>query len=178
MAMMMALAAEPKPDDAFFVVVSVVMGSAFLVTALLGLLFMTMVVAPNLTQRFSTTLRERNVTSFFTGIPVFLGLGSLTAMGGSITPALGAVVGLGFTITLLVGIAAAAEDIGRRLFWTCGKEGSRASHLAAGWLIVATGALFPIIGWFLILPWVVSSGLGSIVLGTFRHGPAEVEFKD
>ena len=172
MAIMMAAAAGPKHDEVFFVVVSTVMASGFLVVALLGMLFMTMVVAPGLTQRFSTTLRERNAKSFFMGIPVILGLGTLTALGAAVNPGLGAVALMGSVVTLLVGLAAAAEDVGRRLYWTCGKEGSRASHLAAGWLIVATGMLFPIVGWFLILPWVVSSGLGSIVLGTLRPVPA------
>lgn len=177
MAIMMALAEGPEHSQVFFGVVSIVMGSAFLVTALLGMLFMTVVVAPNLTQRFSTTLRERNIVSAAVGLPVFIGFSVLTALGGALTPALGAVVGLAFVITILVGLAAAAEDIGRRLYWACGREGTRASHLAAGWLIVATGALFPVIGWFLILPWVTLSGLGSIVVGTFRRSAPDVSFK-
>jgi hypothetical protein len=70
---------------------------------------------------------------------------------------------------------AAAEDIGRRLFWACGKEGSRASHLASGWLVFAFGACFPVLGWFVILPYVSLSGLGSVVMGMLpSRKPASV----
>src|SRR6516162_2353089 len=65
-----------SPDDAqkaFFAVGF--LSSAFAVGAaaivsLLGILYMTMVVAPNATQRFSGALREHNLKSFLAGIGV------------------------------------------------------------------------------------------------------------
>src|SRR6516162_9627537 len=122
-----------SPDDAqkaFFAVGF--LSSAFAVgtagiVSLLGILYMTMVVAPNATQRFSGALREHNLKSFLAGIGVTGGF--LLLLGAALIPA----------------FAATSEDIGRRLFWACGKEGSRASHLAAGWLVFAFGSLFPVL---------------------------------
>src|SRR5437773_10370770 len=38
------------------------------VVSLLGIYFMTMVIAPNATQKFSGALREHNIKSFFAGL--------------------------------------------------------------------------------------------------------------
>src|SRR5437868_9432365 len=58
---------------------SYVVGFAGIVS-LLGILFMTMVVAPNATQRLSGALRDRNILSFFAGIPVAGVFGLITAL--------------------------------------------------------------------------------------------------
>lgn len=147
------------------------------IVSLLGILYMTMVVAPNATQRISGALRERNIASLFAGIPV-LGLFGLTTAIVHKSPALVAVNGLIFGVVLILAFAAAAEDIGRRLYWACGKEGSRASHLAAGWLVFAFGASFPVLGWFVILPYVSLSGLGSVVVGMLPGRKSAAEMKD
>lgn len=135
-----------------------------LIVSLLGILFMTLVVAPNVTQRLSGALREHNIRSFFFGIPV---LGAFAAVGaiGTKVHILGAATLVAFGVTLVLAYAAAAEDIGRRLYWACGKEGSRASHLATGWLVFAFGCFFPVIGQLVILPYVSLSALGSLVVG-------------
>ena len=83
-----------------------------------------------------------------------------------------------FGVVLILAFAAAAEDIGRRLFWACGKEGSRASHLASGWLVFAFGACFPVLGWFVILPYVSLSALGSVVMGMLPSRKPASELKD
>ena len=140
------------------------------IVSLLGILFMAVVVAPNATQRFSGALRERNLVSLLSGIPVL----GLFAVGGAIThraQGLAMVTILIFAVCMILAFAAAAEDVGRRLFWACGREGSRATHLASGWLVLAFGSLFPVIGWFLILPYAILSGLGSLVIGAFPRAP-------
>jgi len=147
------------------------------IVSLLGILFMTMVVAPNATQRISVALRERNIASFFAGIPV-LGLFGLTTAIVHKHQLILAINALVFGVVLILAFAAAAEDIGRRLFWACGKEGSRASHLASGWLVFAFGACFPVLGWFVILPYVSLSGLGSVVVGMLPGRKSAAEMKD
>jgi hypothetical protein len=142
---------------------SAIVGTVAIVS-FLGILYMTMVVAPNATQRFSVALRERNVASFFAGIPI-LGFFAVTTAILQKAQLLVAVNLLIFGVIAVLAYAAAAEDIGRRLFWACGKEGSRASHLAGGWLVFAFAACFPVLGWFVILPYVTLSGLGSVVVG-------------
>ena len=147
------------------------------IVSLLGILYMTMVVAPNATQRISVALRERNVASFFAGIPVLGLFGLVTALVHK-AQILVAVNLLVFAVILIVALASAAEDIGRRLYWACGKEGSRASHLAAGWLVFAFGASFPVLGWFVILPYVSLSGLGSVVVGMLPGQKLAAELKE
>jgi hypothetical protein len=182
---MMALASidGSNPQDVQNLFMSVgTLAAAFIVgtagiVSLLGILYMTMVVAPNATQRISGALRERNIASFFAGIPV-LGLFGLTTAIVHKSQALVAVNGLVFGVVLILAFAAAAEDIGRRLYWACGKEGSRASHLASGWLVFAFGACFPVLGWFLILPYVSLSGLGSVVMGNLPGRKPAADLKD
>ena len=176
---MSVLAAMGGPEQSFYGVIFLAFAAAVgvaLVVSLLGILFMTLVVAPNATQRFTSALRERNVRSFFVGLPVL----GIFLFGGAVThraPALFAVASMALGVALVLGFAAASEDIGRRLFWACGKEGSRATHLAAGWLVFAFGSLFPVLGWFVILPWVAISGLGSLVVGALS-GTAPAAPKD
>ncbi len=170
-AMMACLSDGPKPEEVQNMFMSMgalaasyAVGFAGIIS-LLGILYMTMVVAPNATQRFSGALRDRNILSFFAGIPV-VGVFGLTTAIVHKSQVLVAANLLVFSVVLILAFAAAAEDIGRRLFWACGKEGSRAAHLASGWLVFAFGACFPVLGWFVILPYVSLSGLGSVVVGT------------
>jgi hypothetical protein len=177
-----------SPDDAqkaFFAVGF--LSSAFAVgtagiVSLLGILYMTMVVAPNATQRFSGALREHNLKSFLAGIGVTVGFVLILAVARR-SPGLSLLFLTLICTALIPAFAATSEDIGRRLFWACGKEGSRASHLAAGWLVFAFGSLFPILGWFVIFPYVGISGLGSLVIGALSSPrPAapsrEIEFPE
>ena len=174
-------ASHPEQVSVFFhsmggLAASFIVGAAGIVS-LLGILFMTMVVAPNATQRISGALRERNIASFFTGIPVVGLFGLVTALVHK-AQVLVAINALIFGVVLILAFAAAAEDIGRRLFWACGKEGSRASHLASGWLVFAFGACFPVLGWFVILPYVSLSGLGSVVMGMLPSRKPASDLKD
>ncbi|MBV8879055.1 MAG: hypothetical protein JO332_03725 [Planctomycetaceae bacterium] len=180
---MMALAGGPRPEDLQqmfmgmgFVASACVAGAASIVS-LLGILYMTMVVAPNATQRLSGALRERNILSFFAGIPV-VGFFGVTGAVVHRSPVLSGLNAVAFGVVLILAFAAAAEDIGRRLYWACGKDGSRASHLASGWLVFAFGALFPVLGWFVILPWVSLSGLGSVLVGLLPSRRAADSIKD
>ena len=151
------------------------------IVSLLGILFMTMVVAPNVTQRLSGALRERNIMSFFAGIPV-AGLFLVTSAIFHRSKGLEVANLLAFGVVLILGFASAAEDIGRRLYWACGKEGSRAAHLASGWLVFAFGACFPVLGWFGILPYVSLSGVGSVIVGTIQArrsaAPKDIEYPE
>ncbi len=146
-----------------------------LIGMLLGILYMTVVIAPNLTQRCAGALRDRSFLSFLAGLPVGGVFVALLALGQK-APAVGGVAFMAGLVALCVGYTAAAEDIGRRLYWACGKEGSRASRLAGGWLVFAFGSLFPILGWFLIFPYVSLAGLGSIVVGAFRPAARDTEY--
>lgn len=155
----------------FFWAAGALVSTVTLVTALLGLLTLTMVVAPGVTARSTGALREHNFVSFFAGAATFAVFGILAIIGSKVH-VLGFAAVSGFTVLALVGLAAASEDVGRRLTWICGREGSRARHLAVGWLVIAAAGCVPVIGWFIVLPYAILSGLGSITVGAFSRGSA------
>jgi len=163
----LASLSEPKIEAAFLSLGALASGFAVLAAmsiSLLGILYMTIAIAPHATQKFSGALREHNIKSFFAGLGsavVMLAVLAVTHRAQGLKILLMTLFGA----ALIPAFAAGAEDIGRRLFWASGKEGSRASHLASGWLVFAFGSIFPVIGWFLIFPYVTLSGLGSIVVG-------------
>jgi hypothetical protein len=171
---------DHKYQEAFFAMGA--LASAFavgaaLVVSLLGIFYMTLVIAPNATQKFSGALREHNIKSFFAGLGTALVMVvsvAITHRSHELTMLLLTVFGA----TLIPAFAAGAEDIGRRLYWACGKEGTRAAHLASGWLVFAFGSLFPVIGWFVILPYVTLSGLGSLVVGALSSSRARAAQQD
>jgi len=138
---------------------------------LLGLLTLLQATAPDLLGRASKGLRERPYVSFGVGVVVTLFLGSLARIVQPAAPfALVTFTGLG-----LFGLAAMAENLGRRIAWISGKEGSRFSHLATGWLVFAGAACVPYVGWLLVLPWGVLSGVGSLLVGlSARSSPPSV----
>ena len=150
---------------------------AALIVSLLGILYMTMVIAPNATQKFSGALREHNIKSFFAGFGITVASTALLAVTHR-QPAIQLMVVSLLGVCLIPAFAAGAEDIGRRLYWACGKEGTRAAHLASGWLVFAFGSLFPVIGWFVIFPYVTFSGLGSLVVGALGSASAHSAQKD
>lgn len=171
--------ADPSaPGQPFYMMGALAFGflaSAGYIVSMLGILYVTMAVAPNLTQRSATALRERNFRSFFAGLGVSA-LVFIVLLIGHNAPPLQFLALLGYGVLLIPGYASAAEDIGRRLYWASGKEGSRAAHLASGWLVFAFGSLFPVIGWFVVLPYVTCSAVGSLVVGAFAGRPRDIEF--
>lgn len=137
------------------------------VAAVAGVLAMTLVVAPNVTQRCAEALRHHNFLSFLAGLP-FVGLFTVFAVVGKRFPTIGGLGILAVGLFALVGLAAASEDIGRRLFWNSGREGNRAAHLLAGWPVLFLAMCVPFVGWFLVLPYFTLAGLGSLLVGAFR----------
>ena len=165
---------EHKYQEAFFAMgalASTFAVGAALVGSLLGIFYMTIVIAPNATQKCSTALREHNVKSFLAGLGITLVALFLLVLAHRSGPGTALLLTL-FGAMVIPAFAAGSEDIGRRLYWACGKEGTRASHLASGWLVFAFGSMFPVIGWFVIFPYVTISSLGSLAMGALSRSPA------
>ncbi len=168
------LADLQKSQEAFYgcgALLFLVAAAMAVAAAFGGVLAMAMVVAPNLTHRSTEALRHRNLLSFLAGLP-FLGLLVVFGVLGKKFPVVGGLGVLALGVFALVGLAASSEDIGRRLYWACGREGSRLTHLFAGWAVLIPAACLPFVGWFVVAPYVVVSGLGSLLVGAIRRESA------
>jgi len=157
-------------------------GSAFfwmgflLVTAagscalLLGLLVLLQSSTPDLLGRAAGSLRERPIVSLGLGTGVTVGLVALASAGRVVPPAGAAAVAI-FAALALFGLAATSENLGRRIAWVSGREGTRGSHLAIGWVVLFAASCVPYIGWFLVLPWGVASGIGALAHAAVARKP-------
>lgn len=132
---------------------------------LLGLLVLLQSSAPGLIGRATGVLRHRPLISTGLGAGLTVGLVGLASVGRSFPPAAAFSVSV-FAALTLFGLAAASENLGRRIAWISGREGSRSSHLVFGWLALFAAACVPYVGWFLVAPWAITSGIGSLILGS------------
>ncbi len=164
-------AAFHQTGSAFFWVGFLLISAAGSGALLLGLLVLLQSTAPDLLKRANGALREHPFVSAGLGLALTAGLAGLAALGRSVPPAGAFAVGAFATLDLF-GLAATAENLGRRVAWISGREGSRLSNLALGWLVFFGAACVPYVGWLLVLPWGVASGLGALVLGAARRGAA------
>ena len=143
-----------------------------LAAMMLGLMFFVLIVAPEASRRCGQTLARRNIASFVMGLPI-TGLALLgVAVLSHISEPIGALAFAGVGLILAFGATVAGEDLGRRLFYACGREGNRATRLLVGWPLLFVASLVPIVGWFLIFPYVVGSGVGSIALTALSRNSA------
>src|SRR5689334_5261782 len=131
---------------------------------LLGLLVFLQSSAPGLIGRASGALRHRPLISAGLGTGLTVGLVGLASVGRSHPPAAAFSVSV-FAALGLFGLAAASENLGRRIAWISGREGSRVSNLTFGWLVLFAASCVPYVGWFLVAPWAIASGIGSLILG-------------
>jgi len=141
---------------------------------MLGLLVLLQAAAPDLLGRANASLRERPFVSLALGGALTAALMAVASLGKSV-PAAGAFSVAAFGGLSLFGLAATAENLGRRVAWISGREGSRVSNLAIGWLVFFAAACVPYVGWFLVLPWGVASGLGGLALGASRPAAAPAD---
>jgi len=155
-----------KAGGAFFTAGTVALVAAASVAALLGLLLVSLATAPRVTSICSTALREHPLISSVAGIPL-LALFALVGAIGQRVPPIGFAGAMAFLALSTVGLGAVSEEIGRRLYWICGREGSRAAHVVSGWLTLVGAVCIPLLGWFVVLPIALSSGLGSLPVALF-----------
>lgn len=92
----------------------------------------------------------------------------LMAVGGPIG-LIGVIMALTWVLLGLVGGAGIAEHIGR-----FGSDATGWRCVARGGLFVALTWILPLIGWFVVLPVTLASGVGCVVLNRARREPAPV----
>lgn len=159
-----------QTGSAFFWMGFLLITAAGSCALLLGLLVLLQASTPDLLGRAAGSLRERPFVSLGLGVGVTVGLVAL-ASAGRVVPAAGAGAVAVFATLALFGLAAASENLGRRIAWISGREGTRASHLATGWLVLFAASCVPFIGWFLVLPWGVASGIGALAHAAVARKP-------
>lgn len=148
----------------------VLMTTVLSISVLSALWMLTMVVAPDLTARNAAALRNRNFTSFAAGGGIAIGM-LILAIPIQAVPIVGLPWVVMATILAVLGLTATSEDVGRRLFWACGRDGNRAVHILCGWTVTSLACAVPVLGWFVIAPYAVLSGVGSVAVGLFSGRP-------
>ncbi len=130
----------------------------------LGLLATIQAFAPNVLGRAAGAVRHRGVLSPVAGVLIAGGLVGTAAVAHKV-PAIAAIAVFDLVVFAVLGLVPFCEDLGRRLAWLRGREGSRVGHLATGWLVFLAASAVPFLGWFVILPFGLLSGLGSLLVG-------------
>ena len=139
----------------------------FLLTIVVDLALMLILVAilPNLTGRAVLKARTRGLMSVLVGaLPVIL-LVLLCVGAFKKAPPVAIVLAALMCPLILLGLASTSEALGRRVFLLAGRERSRPLHLLVGWPLLAVACCIPIVGWFVVFPYALLLGIGSVILG-------------
>ncbi len=106
-------------------------------------------------------------------IPFFAGLAAILACGipaavlvsiGSFAQAIGSIVFLTLLFFGFMGLAVVARLVGQRLVAMYEAEGSPLVQTIAGSIILSFSIAFPLLGWFIILPFSLVTGFGAVLL--------------
>jgi hypothetical protein len=142
------------------------MGLITLVTlaSLMGLVLVSLAVAPTLTARAGTAYRLRPFVSFIAGLGAWGAILFLLAAAHK-APPLFLMVSSVSTIAGILAFEATGEALGRKLFLVAGRDATRLGHVLLGWPAYAFACLVPVVGWFVVLPFGLIQGLGSTIVG-------------
>lgn len=159
----------PYLSSTIFVVVVILA----LLLSLTGYFLLARALFPALVGRAERAWSDRPIVVFALGIPVALvlalvSIGLLDAPSGPlrIIGFLVSGVSLGFTFAGTAGLAA---RIGQGLP-SPSDEGREWSRLLRAGIVLELSMLFPILGWFLVVPIAVIGGAGAATLALFRRG--------
>jgi hypothetical protein len=164
-------ARHAKGEEAFVGmvhVISIAVLAVLTVGSLGGVFSMALALAPTLTQRSAGALQSRGFFSFLTG----LGVLALLLLAGGLShgvPPLALAIAAVSTVASILALASCSEVLGRKLAILSGRDGSRISHLLQGWIALSLASMVPVLGWFIIFPYALVAGLGSLVLGFFSR---------
>jgi len=161
--------AQPHADPALQILVNVIAITVFSfgwIVLMGGLLVLVAAVAPNITHRAGYCLRNRGLPSFLLGLGAMVVLFIGTIAGHHAPPLALLVVTVG-TVAFILAMGTASEALGRKLAILAGRDGNRVSHLIWGWLAFSLASGVPLVGWFIVFPYGLISGLGASILGFF-----------
>lgn len=120
--------------------------------------------------RATSRLDHGGCVPFAVGIAValFMGIPAAILLSiGSVPQAIGAVMSLLLLFFGFVGLAVVARLVGKRLVTLYEREESPLVQTVAGSLILSFSIAFPLLGWFIILPFSLITGLGAVIIALF-----------
>lgn len=106
-------------------------------------------------------------------IPFFAGLAAIVACGapaailisfGSIFQAVGSIIILALLFFGFMGLSVVSRLVGQRLVAMYDTDGSPLVQTISGAIILSFSIAFPLLGWFIILPFSLITGFGAVLL--------------
>ena len=118
-------------------------------------------------------LERKPGRTFLIGLPFAGGVGLFSvALSGSGGPAamVGIAMGVMMTAVALCGTAALAGRLGSHLLGNSDSQ-SLLKRTGYGAFIIGLASLFPVVGWFLVLPFLYTASLGAALLAVLGRAP-------
>jgi hypothetical protein len=158
--------AQPDAQAQLHHLIGTVTTGLLLGVCTLMVIYVVVALAPALTSRMAYAMRSRSAVCLLAG----LGATFIVILGAAVLQAAPALAALWLTLGLVLavlGFASTAENLGRKIYLVAGKDVSRVTHILVGWPVYFFASMVPVIGWFLIFPYGLVAGVGSIFVGLF-----------
>lgn len=126
------------------------------------------------TKKASIRVKRGLITPFFVGLLLAIpsyGASIALISAGSVLQFLGAVLLILVATWGAIGIAGMAQHYGQRLADLADQDQSTLKMWLSGGFVITLAIAFPIVGWFVIMPFTSIIGLGSATLGLFTRLP-------
>jgi len=110
--------------------------------------------------------------SFLLGVAVLVVLAAIVYVASLASKPLGGVIAVVLmTLLALITFPMVSQDMGRRIFARSGANHGPVAQLAVGWLVFAGAGITPILGWFIIFPFLTLAGIGALVQAFWTSKP-------
>ena len=144
--------------------ISKIMFTFLAVAVWLCLLIVVQLLFPGLTTCGAEALGKGLFRSFLLGLAVLVVLVGVVFVASLAAKPLGGVIAVVLmTLLALITFPMISQDMGRRIFARSGANRGPVAQLAVGWLVFAGAGITPILGWFIIFPFLTLAGIGALV---------------
>jgi len=155
------------------VAISKIMCTLLAVAVWLSLMIIVQLLFPGLTTCGAETLGNGLFRSFLLGLAAVVVLVGVVFVASLVAKPLGGVLAVVLmALIALITFPMVSQDMGRRIFARSGANRGPVAQLSVGWLVFAGAGMTPILGWFIIFPFLTLAGIGALVQ-TFRTGKTE-----
>jgi hypothetical protein len=152
--------------------ISSIMGALLAVAVGLSLLIVVQLLFPGLTTCGTEALRKGLFRSFLLGLAVLVVLVAIVYAASLAAKPVGGLLAVVLMIFLaLLTFPMVSQDMGRRIFARSDASRGPAAQLAVGWLVFVGAGITPILGWFIIFPFLTLAGIGALVQAFWTSKP-------